>query len=119
MHNVATRGQQLGTNRNSLFPNSYFLVPTMSKTCAQLVGSVSFYIGNTSKLSTHSILKSFATWKKALLSPATLHKFVMQLYPPFLAKITEAGLKFSPLSTPLIIGTKWVRKENQLIGQGG
>jgi hypothetical protein len=90
-----------------------------TKTCAQLVGNALQSPKEVPALSTNQTTTPKATWKNRVVSPARLHKFVMRFYPPQNNKLTDRARGLSPLSTPLIIRTKWVKEENLLIGQGG
>lgn len=92
---------------------------TLSKTCAQIVTRFPKLVGMSKYLSTAPSLTPGTRWKCISLFPAALHKFCMQFYSPKISQLTDATVRLSPLSTALIIRTKWVPKENQLIGQGG
>jgi len=91
----------------------------LSKTCVQ---AATLWV--TSAEMSHFVSTGLATahtnrWKYRLLFPTALHKFCMQFYSAKIHQITDHRPGFSPLSTALIIRTKWVLKENQLVGQGG
>lgn len=56
---------------------------------------------------------------KWLSYPTAMHTFCIQFYPWLKATITEVFLILSPLSTPLIIRTKWVKERKLVISSGG
>jgi hypothetical protein len=58
-------------------------------------------------------------WLNTVSLPAVLHIISVRLYPGFSSKITSVIKTFSPLSTPLIIRSIRVKKENYLITQRG
>jgi|GEM_PF-1518816 len=91
----------------------------MSKSCVQLVGDLFATHQRIRTLSTQAPATRRSPWIHTRVFPALLHKFCMRFYPPILGQITDGGPDFSPLSTALIIRTKWVNKENLLVGQGG
>jgi len=91
----------------------------MPKTCAQAVGGCSKSVGIRADLSTQYVVSSITRWKKWAIIQLSVHNFCIQLCTPKLPYITEVMGEFSPLSTALIMNTKWKTKENLLIGSGG
>jgi hypothetical protein len=91
----------------------------MPKTCVQTVGGHSKSVGTRADLSTLYSTCWIAEWRNQAVIPRFIHNFCIQLCTPKLADITEVGDEISPLSTALIMNTKWLTKENLLIGSGG
>jgi hypothetical protein len=91
----------------------------MPKICAQTVGGHSKSVGIRTDLSTQHPTCRIAEWRNQAVIPRSIHNFCIQLCTPKLANITEISDKISPLSTALIMNTKWLTKENLLIGNGG
>ena len=91
----------------------------MPKTCAQAVGGCRKSVSTRANLSTQYIVGPITRWKKWTVTLLSVHNFCIQLCTPKLLHITGVVCKFSPLSTALIMNTKWKTKENLLIGSGG
>jgi hypothetical protein len=91
----------------------------MRKTCAQLVRRVGTSHEISSQLSTSVLGIQNSMWVKPLVTHQSLHNFSVQFYPNTVSKITEVYPQFLHFYTPLIIRTKWVKKENSLVGTGG
>jgi len=91
----------------------------MPKTCAQTVGGHSKSVGTKTDLSTHYPTRWVTEWTRRVVIPRFVHNFCIQLCTPKLADITDEDDEISTLSTPLIMNTKWLTKENLLIGSGG
>jgi hypothetical protein len=91
----------------------------MRKTCAQLVRTVDISGHRLIHLPTDQTVGTMSTAHNPRVYPARVHKFLMQFCATKVHKITEVTDKISTLSTALIIETKWVYKEKELLGTGG
>jgi hypothetical protein len=91
----------------------------VSKTCVQRVSSMVLSPTTQTNLWTASHDTLSNTWINTLSYPLVLHKFVVQLYPRITSTLTEVIGKLYSLSTPLIIRSTWLTKENLLVRNGG
>jgi hypothetical protein len=94
-------------------------VLTLRRSCVKLVHALRIPTGLSQKLSTDSLQPHRTQWMNNQVTHRPLHTFSMQFYPNKNGQLTEATSRLSPLSTPLIIKTAWLKKENLLIGNGG
>ena len=115
MHDLENRHQKIGTSR----PDSTSLFSRLFTACVKRVNELRITYARLLKLSTSRVFRGLAGWKSNHFILRSVHTYCMRFYPYFLSKITELNAIFSPLSTPLIIKTTWVNKENLLIGKGG
>ncbi len=102
----------------SVLPFEAYAIAVL-KTCAQTVAWRVTLAKLPGFISTAKDTAYIKQWKYEVVSPTILHKFCMQFSPLKISKITDGCFGFSPLSTALIIRTKWVTKENLLIGEEG